>query len=259
MLIDSHCHLDFESFQPIEQYLQQAKSAGVELMITIGGSDNFDSADRCVALAENHHALYASVGVHPHDASCFGDDGYQRLETVAKHPKVVAIGETGLDYYYDHSPRELQQSVFKEQLKLAAKLNIPAVIHTRDAEDDTIAILTEMKQQYPELKIVIHCFSGTQKLANAALELGAMISFSGIITFKKSDDLRKIVATIPVERMMVETDAPFLTPTPFRGKQNQPAYVTYVADTIATIKEIPREKLDQQLTNNTLNFFGITI
>lgn len=257
MLIDSHCHLNYEDYFDIEAVKTKALEYGVDTFIAIGASEGLKSCIDTVKIAQNNDNIFATVGIHPHDAILYNDIVEKELYKFTDNKKVIAIGEIGLDYYYDHSPRELQIIVFKKQLEMASKLNLPIIIHTRDAEEDTINILSEFKENNKNAKILFHCFSGSQDLADFALSIGAYISFSGIITFKKADEIRDIVKKIPIEYILVETDSPYLTPTPFRGKTNHPAYVSLVAKKVAEIKDIDEEDVISFTRKNTINFFNL--
>ena len=252
MLVDSHCHLDFPEFAPeLDAVVQRAADAGVCVCVSIGTTlENFPQVQ---GVAERFANVWCSVGIHPHEAEKELLDSPAPLLERARHPKVVAIGETGLDYYYEHSPRDEQKQNFRAHILASRETGLPLVVHTRDAEDDTIAILREEmgKGAFPGL---IHCFTGTKKLAEAALELGFFISVSGIATFKKSDDLRSVLKDVPLERLLVETDAPYLAPMPHRGKRNEPAFVTHTAAMLATLKGVSAEEMSRQTTEN---FFGL--
>lgn len=233
MLIDTHVHLDDPRYdQDREDMLARAAQAGVSTFITIGC--DLTSSQSAVRLASHTDNIFATVGVHPHEAREVGPDWYPQLRRLAEHPKVVAFGEIGLDFHYDHSPRDMQCRRFREQIRLAKDLSLPLIIHTREANEETLEILQE--EHAREIGGVFHCFSGDAQLAQEALHLGFYISFSGIITFRNAGPLREIAATIPEDRLLIETDAPYLTPTPFRGKRNESAYVKLVAEQLATIK-----------------------
>lgn len=232
MFFDSHAHLDSADFEgEIDVVLARAREAGITHIVTIGASDGFESNERALAVAERTTDVYATVGIHPHDARIVDDECLERVRSLTRHSRVVAIGETGLDYHYDHSPREKQRDVFRAFLRMARDARLPAVIHTRSAEEDTIAILED--EARGKVEGVIHCFTGTEKLASAAIDLGFYISFSGVLTFKNADALRAIARSLPRDRVLVETDCPFLAPVPFRGKRNEPAHVIRMADTLA--------------------------
>lgn len=249
--IDVHCHLDrLEGGS--EFALKQAIDAGVNRIITIGT----EPADLPIVidLAEKFSPhVFCTIGIHPHDGVKYNDEVGEFLRKNASHPRVVAIGEIGLDYYYNQSPKEEQIYAFREQLKIAADTGLPVEIHTRDAEDDTIKILSEFKDQ---VKGIIHCFTGTGSLAQSALDLGYNISISGVVTFKNADDLRNTVKNIvPLDRLHVETDAPFLAPVPMRGKSNTSAYVVHTAQVVADLKNVSLQTLSEQTKKNAEKLF----
>ncbi len=253
MLVDSHCHLDFNDFEEdFEDILARAKAAGVTALLNAG--NNIDELDKQLALSEKYPFIYAAVGVHPHNASEYENIKAADFIAKAAHKKVVGIGECGLDYYYDYSPRETQIKVFREQIIAAQETGLPLIIHTRDADDDTISVLDEMYKQKP-FTGEIHCFSSSKKLADFALSIGFYISASGIITFNKSQDLREIFAEIPLDRLLVETDSPFLAPIPQRGRRNEPSFVRYTAEQLARLKDINFEELAQITSDNFYKLF----
>lgn len=232
MLFDTHTHLDDARYDADrEAMIARAREAGVETMMTIGC--DLATSRSAVALAGQYPFVYASIGVHPHEVKHITDDWYDELRQLARNQKVVAYGEIGLDYHYNHSDPELQRGRFREQIQLARELKLPVIIHTREAQDDTIRILKE--ERASEIGGVFHCFSGDAWLAKDALELGFYLSFSGILTFQNATMLREIAKTVPADRLLIETDCPYLTPIPHRGKRNEPAYVKHVAETLATI------------------------
>jgi TatD DNase family protein len=252
MLVDSHCHLEFPEFAPEQEaVISRARAAGIGHMLTI--STRVSRFAEIVQIAEAHDDISCSLGTHPHSAEEEGDITTAKLVEIGQHPKVVGIGETGLDYYYDNSPRELQQEAFRRHIRAALELDIPVIVHTRDAEADTMRILQE-EGAGANLSGVLHCFSSSRSLAEQALEFGFHISFSGIVTFKKSDDLRETARNVPLNRMLVETDAPFLAPIPKRGQRNEPAYVTLTAGVLAGLHGIEPEMLAARTTDN---FFGL--
>jgi len=259
VLIDSHCHLNYKEYALMKEVKKKALEMGVDTFIAIGASDGLKSCYDTLEIAKNEDNIFATVGIHPHDAKLYTDDVENELNKLALEEKVVAIGEIGLDYYYEHSPKDLQIEVFKKQLNIAKKLNLAIIIHTRDAEEDTIKVLSEFKKENKDAKILFHCFSGSQKLADFAISIDAYISFSGIITFKKADEIREIVKNTPMEKVLVETDSPYLTPIPFRGKTNHPAYVSYVAKKVSEVKEISESDVIKITRENTINFFGLNI
>jgi TatD DNase family protein len=251
---DSHAHIDGPDFaEDFSETLQRAEAAGITDIVCIGASEGFESNPRAVAVAESRPNIWASVGIHPHDAKIVDAECLEKVRVLAAHPKVVGIGETGLDYYYGHSPKEKQQETFREFLRMARALNLPAIIHTRDAEDDTIAILRE--EHAEECGGVIHCFTGTQKLAQAALELGFFISFSGVLTFKNADPLRAVARQVPRDRVLVETDCPYLTPVPYRGKRNEPAFIVETARTLSVLWGTSIDEVKETTGLNAERFF----
>ena len=233
MLIDTHTHLDDARYdQDREAMLGRAREAGVDTMITIGC--DLVTSHAAVALADRYPFVYASIGVHPHEVKHIAADWFDELRQLAQHRKVRAYGEIGLDYHYNHSSPEEQRNRFREQIQLARELGLPVIIHTREAPDDTVRILKE--ERASEIGGVFHCFSGDARLAKEALELGFYLSFSGIVTFNNATMLREIAKTVPADRLLIETDCPYLTPIPYRGKRNEPAYVKHVAELLAAIK-----------------------
>jgi len=254
MYVDSHCHLDFTEFGPeLTAVLERARGAGVRHFLTIGTTLARFSVVRGVA--ESAPDVHCTVGVHPHDAAKEPLSGPEPLLAKAAHEKVVGFGETGLDYYYQHSPREDQIRNFRQHIAAARASGLPVVVHTRDAEDDTIAILEE-EQARGRFPGVIHCFTGTARLAGAALELGFYISVSGIATFKKSDLLRATLKEVPLNRLLLETDCPYLAPQPVRGKRNEPAFLVYTAEMLADLKGIRLSELAQATTENFFRLFA---
>ncbi|MFQ5784956.1 MAG: TatD family hydrolase [Alphaproteobacteria bacterium] len=253
MLVDSHCHLDFPDFaDELDEVIGRARAAGVGVMQTI--CTRLGAFDRVHALARSYDNLYCSVGVHPHNVSAEPDVTVAALAERARAPEVIGIGETGLDYYYEHSPREAQQASFRNHIAAARETGLPLIVHTREADADTMAILSEemAKGTFPGL---IHCFSTSRELADKAVEIGLYISLSGIITFNKAEALRDIVRDLPLERLLVETDAPYLAPVPKRGKRNEPAFVVHTATRVAEIKGIAPEALAEATTGNFFRLF----
>lgn len=253
MLVDSHCHLDFPEFAPeLDAVVARAREAGVGLCVSIGTT--LEKFPQVRAVAERFDNVYCSVGIHPHEADKEPLSDIAPLVEFARHARVVGIGETGLDYYYEHSVREAQKQNFRLHIAAARELKLPLIVHTRDAEDDTIDILKD-EMGKGTFTGLIHCFTGTQKLADAALALGFCISVSGIATFKKSDDLRAVLKTVPLDRLLVETDAPYLAPIPHRGKRNEPAFVTHTAKVLADLKGVSETELAHATTENFLALF----
>lgn len=253
MLVDSHCHLDFNDFEDdMDEVIARARDCGVSLMLNAG--NNLDELKNQLALSEKYPFVYAAVGVHPHNAQEYPDLKAEQLIAETAHPKVIGIGETGLDYYYDYAPRDLQIKLLREHIKAAQETGLPLIIHNRDSDDDMISVLGEAHRQKP-FAGVIHCFSSSQKLADFALSIGFYLSASGIITFNKSGDIRDIFETVPLERLLVETDSPFLAPIPQRGHRNEPSYVRYTAEKLAQLRDIPFEKLAQITSDNFCNLF----
>lgn len=253
MLVDSHCHLDFPEFAPeLGDVIARAEAAGVKTCVSIG--TRLSGFERVREVAELFANVFCSVGVHPHDAAKEQLDGPTRLIDRAEHRKVVGIGETGLDYYYAHSPREAQIANFRAHIAAARETGLPLIVHTRNADEDTIAILRD-EMGRGTFTGLIHCFTGTQALADAAIDLGMFISASGIMTFKKSDSLRDVLKTVPQDRLLVETDAPFLAPVPHRGKRNEPAFVAHTAQALANLKGMDAETLARATTANFFSLF----
>ena len=242
--IDNHCHLRADD----DAVIAEARAAGVTRLITVG--TDLEHSHIAVRVAEANDNVWATAGVHPHDAT----QGLDGIAALLDHPKVVAVGEAGLDYYYEHSPRDVQQSVFAAQIALAHARDMPLVIHTRDAWDDTFRILD--REGIPR-RTVFHCFTGGPDEAAAAVERGAHISISGIVTFKTADDLRAAVVSTPLERLLVETDSPFLAPIPYRGKPNRPAWVPLVGATIASVKARPVAEIEALTWTNASLFYGL--
>jgi TatD DNase family protein len=269
-LIDSHCHIDGEAFDADrDEVVQRALDAGVAAMLNVGtGDPHSDDFRRAVAVAEKYENVYASVGIHPHDAKLYDDAAETHLIELARSSeKVIAWGEIGLDYYYDHSPRDVQREVFRRQIHIAKELGLPIIVHSRDANDDTVVILTEAysgKTENSKLETenspgIMHCFGGTAEIAKALLGLGFLVSFAGNVTFKKADELRDAARAVPLERLLVETDCPFLTPVPHRGKRNEPAMVVHTARFLAELYGIGLETLADQTTKNFLHLFKLDV
>ncbi len=261
-LIDSHCHIDGEQFdEDRDSVIQNALKAGVKAMLNVGtGSPKEDSFEKTVELAEKNTCVYASVGIHPHDAIEYSDSVEQRLINLTKsNEKVIAWGEIGLDFYYDHSPHEVQIEVFRKQIQVARDLKLPIIIHSRDANKETIEILTEECSHEDFRGGIMHCFGGTPEMATELMGIGFLISFAGNVTFKKAENLRDAARVVPLEKLLVETDCPYLTPVPYRGKRNEPARIVETARFLAEFYGIEFEILAEQTTQNFTDFFGLSI
>jgi TatD DNase family protein len=258
-IIDSHCHIDVPEYDSDrDEVIARARDAGVTAMLNVGTGDPLSGAfERAVDLAEKHSEIYAAVGVHPHDAKLFDDQAEQLLVSlIAGSKRVIAWGEIGLDYHYDHSPRDVQREVFRRQLRLARAQNLPVIIHSREADDDTIAILREELTDYARAGL-LHCFGGGLAMARAAIDLGFFISFAGNLTFKKAEDLREVARQVPLGRLMIETDCPYLTPVPFRGKRNEPARVVETARCLASLHSKELDAIGRITSENFANLFGV--
>ena len=253
-LIDSHCHLDMEDFAADHaDVLERAAAAGVSGMVTIGAGGPLEANQRAVALAAAHAPVFATVGVHPHEAAIVDDGVLASIEALARRPKIVGIGETGLDYHYDNSPRPQQRAAFARFIQLARGLGLPIVVHLREADADALDIMAAEGAR--ETGGVIHCFSGDATSARAFLDLDFHISFSGIVTFKTADALREAARFVPADRLMVETDAPFLTPAPYRGRRNEPALVVRTAAVLADVRGEPLATVAENTRRNTQRLF----
>ena len=256
MLIDSHAHIQGKEYAgEAAAVIERARAAGVEKIIVVGGAGDMSSNGEAVALAHSFENIYATVGMHPHDAKDVGKDELQTLKDLTLHSKVIAVGETGLDYYYNHSPREVQRRVFAQFIHMARETELPIVVHERDAASEGAALLRG--EGGGKLRGVIHCFTGNYEAARAYLDLGFYISFTGIITFKNAEALRDVARRVPLERILVETDSPYLTPVPHRGQRNEPAYVRLVAETVANVKGVTLEEVARVTTDNTRRLFRI--
>ena len=252
MLVDHHCHLDFPQFGPDRSaVVERARAAGVGILVTI--STRIRRLPELLALAEPFRNVFCSVGTHPHHADTELDVTVEEIVRLSQHPKVVAIGEAGLDYFYQKSPKQAQEEGFRRHIEAARITGLPLEIHTRDADEDTIRILEDEHAKGP-FPAILHCYTGGPVLAHRAVELGLYVSFTGVITFKKSEALRQIAAAVPLDRLLVETDAPYLAPEPYRGKTNEPAYVAFTARTLAEVKGISH---DQIAAATTANFFRL--
>ena len=258
MLIDTHCHIETDGFpEGADAVIARAAAVGVAGFVVVGVGETLDNAERAVALAERHTNVVAAVAFHPHDAIHATEPAIARIEELCRSARVVAVGEIGLDYHYDHSPRAEQARVFRRFVALARALKKPIVIHTREAADDTIAILRE--EGAAEVGGVIHCFSEDRPFARAALDLGFDLSFSGIVTFKNAKAIQDVAAWAPPERILVETDAPYLAPIPFRGRRCEPAYVLHTATKIAELRGTTVDEIARLTTENALRRFGAAL
>jgi TatD DNase family protein len=249
-VIDSHCHLDSADFnEDREAVIERAIAAGVETMLAIGTGDGPPDLEAGLRLADKHSAFYATVGIHPHDAAKATADDFKRLADLLAHPKVLAVGEIGLDYHYDFSPREIQKSAFIQQMEIAARASKPIVIHTREAWDDTLALI---EQHWAPHGIggIMHCFSGGPEEARRALDLGFYLSFGGIVTFPKALAVQDVAKSAPRDRILIETDAPYLAPVPKRGKRNEPALIVHTARKLAELRAESYEELCDATTEN---------
>ena len=253
MLVDHHCHLDFPQFADLrDQIVARAEAVGVGAMVTI--STRIRNLSTLLDIAEAHPNVFCSVGTHPHYADEELDIPLSEIVKLSQHPKVVAIGEAGLDYYYQKSPREAQEEGFRRHIAAARETGLPLEIHARDADDDAARILEEEYAKGP-FKAILHCFTGGRDLAQRAVALGLYVSFTGVITFKKSDDLRATAAEVPLDQLLVETDAPYLAPVPHRGKINEPAFVCHTAQALAEVKDVSFEDLAKATTDNFFRMF----
>ncbi len=269
IFIDSHCHIDGEQFDADrDEVVERARAAGVVAMLNIGtGDPHSDDFRRAVVVAERYENVYAAVGVHPHDAKLYDDAAEAHLVDLVKtSKKVIAWGEIGLDYYYAHSPRDVQRDVFRRQIRTARELDLPIIIHSRDADDETVEILIEETEngkrkmesgREVDAVGIMHCFGGTPEMATALMKIGFLISFAGNVTFKKADNLRDAARVVPLERLLIETDCPFLTPVPFRGKRNEPSFVAHTAAYLAEFYDVPLGALAEATTANFMRFFRL--
>jgi len=263
MFIDSHCHLDGPRFDSDrEQVILRAHEAGVVNMLVVGTGDGPGTLDCAVKIAEQHQSVYATIGIHPHEAQLAKDSDFAELEKLSRNDKVIAWGEIGLDYYYDHSPRDIQQKVFIRQMELAGAAKLPIVIHCRPSDnsdnawEDCLALI-EQHWKSSGQGGVLHCFTGAWAHAQRALDLGFMISFAGNVTFPKAQQIRDSAQQVPLDRMLIETDSPFLAPVPYRGKRNEPAYVKEVARQIGEVRGIATEEIGARTSENFRRFFSL--
>jgi len=263
MYIDSHAHLDGKQFDlDRDEVIARARDAGVRTLVAIGNGDGPPTLDAGVRLAEKYPFMYATVGIHPHEARLADETAFAEMERLAQHPKVIAWGEIGLDYYYDHSPRETQKNVFVRQMELAASAKLPIVIHCRpsegseDAWEDCLG-LVEAQWAAKGLSGILHCFTGNWGQAKRALDMGFMISFAGNLTFPKAQQIRDAALEVPLERMLIETDSPYLAPVPYRGKRNEPAFVKETARKLGELRGLSIEEVGEQTSRNFYNFFKL--
>lgn len=258
MYVDSHAHIEMDDFdEDRAAVIQRALDADVRIIVNVGDGDaRGDSHSAAFRIADQYPFIYTTAGVHPHEATILDDDFYNRLEEMARHPKVIAVGEIGLDYHYDNSPRDVQRRAFRRQLQLARERDLPVVIHTREAEADTLKILNE-EWAGASRPGIIHCFTGTRQFAETVVGMGFFISFSGVVTFKKAGDLRETAQSLPLERLLIETDSPFLAPEPFRGRRNEPSFVVETARRIAALREMEPSDFGRATTENFIRAFNI--
>ena len=259
-LVDSHCHIDGERFhEDRDEVVQRARDNGVIAMLVVGtGDPRTAEIEGAVRTAEGYDGVYAAVGVHPHDAKLYDDAAEAKLVSLCEESsKIIAWGEIGLDYYYDHSPRDVQRDVFRRQLRTARRLDLPVIIHSRDADKETVEILKE-ECSYEGFRGILHCFGGTPEMARELMPLGFMVSFAGNVTFKKAENLREAAKIVPMDRLLIETDSPFLSPEPFRGRRNEPAFVSKTAEFLSGLYGVSTEELADRTTENFFTLFGIT-
>jgi TatD DNase family protein len=256
-LIDSHAHIDFPQFaEDRDAMLGRARTAGVSTLLAIGTGPGPEKLDAALPFAERYDWIYTTVGIHPHEAKEVTPQHLDQLARLAKHPKVIAWGEIGLDYFYDHSPRDVQHRVFREQMALAREARLPIIIHCRDAWSDCLKLIEE--DWGPSgLGGILHCFSSTLEDARHGIEMGFLISFAGNSTYPKTQNLRDIAKALPLENLLIETDAPYLAPQPYRGKRNEPAYVVEVARMLASVRDLPPEEFAAATAGNFRRFFGV--
>ena len=264
MFVDSHAHLEMEQFDTDrEPVIARARENGIENIVAIGSGTGPGSLDCGIKLASQYDFIYATIGIHPHEARLATDADFRELERLANSPKVIAWGEIGLDYYYDHSPREVQREVFIKQMELARLANLPIVIHCRPSDNsenawDECLELIQQRWSSTGLGGILHCFTGTWRHAERALDMGFMISFAGNVTFAKAQQIRDVAKQAPFDRMLIETDSPFLAPVPHRGKRNEPAFVKEVARQIGELRGVSTEEVGQQTSDNFRRFFSLT-
>jgi TatD DNase family protein len=263
MFIDSHAHLDGKKFDSDrERVIERARAVGVQTIVAIGNGDGPENTECGIRLAEKYEFIYATLGIHPHEARLADDTAYEKMERLAKHPRVIAWGEIGLDYYYDHSPRDVQKDVFIKQMELAAAAKLPIVVHCRPSDDSENAwedCLSLIRQHWAPRGLggVLHCFTGNWSQAKAALDMGFMISFAGNVTFANAQPIRDSAVQVPLDRILIETDSPYLAPVPHRGKRNEPAYVVETARKLGELRGRTDEQIGEQTSRNFYNFFKL--
>jgi len=251
-IIETHCHLDYLKDQPLTDILQRSREIGIERTITIAVAP--DNLDRVIDLTDSHTDVWGTQGIHPHDASSYNDEVEARIRENLQYSRILAVGEIGLDYYYEHSERKVQQQVFERQLQLAVEQQLPVVIHSRDADEDTQAILSNFVAQMPH-KGVIHSFTSGPALAQYCIANGFCLGFNGICTFKQAENVREVIAATPLTQILLETDSPYLTPAPYRGRENAPFYLPFIAEKIAEVKAATVDEVLQQTYQNSLTTF----
>jgi TatD DNase family protein len=258
MFVDSHAHIEGEEFDADrDRVISRALDAGVGIIVCVGNGDvSKDSHSAAFRIAEEYDFIYTTVGIHPHEARLLDEELCRKLRDLSQHPKVIAWGEIGLDYHYDNSPRPAQREAFRVQLRMARERGLPISIHTREAEEDTLTILDE-EWADSGLGGVVHCFTGTREFAEAAVKRGFLISFSGVVTFKKAEDLRETARALPLDRILIETDSPFLAPVPYRGRRNEPAYVVETAKELAEVRGTTVEEIGNETSDNFRRLFKL--
>lgn len=256
-LTDSHAHLEFQQFDPDRaEMLERARQSGVRTLLAIGSGTGPAQLHAAIPFAEQHDWIYATVGIHPHEARLATEEHFAALDALARHPRVIAWGEIGLDYFYNHSPCDVQHAVFRRQLEQARAARLPIVIHCRDAWDDCLTVLREAWAS-SALGGILHCFTGTLEHAKAGMDMGFLVSFAGNVTFPKAQPLRDVARAIPLDHLLIETDSPFLAPVPHRGRRNEPAYVAEVARTLANVRNLSAAEIAAATTGNFRRFFGL--
>jgi TatD DNase family protein len=256
-LVDSHAHIDFPQFaDDREAMLERARAAGVSALLAVGTGPGPEKLDSALPYADQYDWIYASIGVHPHEAKQVTPQHLEELAKLARHPKVIAWGEIGLDYFYDHSPRDIQHQVFRDQMALARDAKLPIIIHCRDAWPDCLALIEEVWRP-TGIGGILHCFTGTIQEARRGLDAGFLISFAGNSTYPKTQNIRDVAKELPLDRILIETDSPFLAPQPYRGKRNEPAYVAEVARTLANVRNLSPEELAASTAANFRRLFHL--